>query len=122
MSRHNRKCSLCSSVVDQDVFITIGNYFLCRECRTCKCGVVHYENGYVDVCYRCVRALFTSSTLWGDFIYDLQAYKDFGHRHGLHPLNLETWHHSETSRLWELRRNGTNPNPDVLPYLLKRSR
>ena len=71
------KCTLCGTTEDADDFVSSGNQTLCRTCRTCKHGLVHYREGASDICYVCFRDWFTYTGLWGSKISSLDEYWQF---------------------------------------------
>ena len=93
-------CALCGTTDDVDEFIIVRNrHYLCRNCRTCPHGHAHYEQGPSDVCYACVRQLFTVETLWGAFISNIDEYIAYADASGMDPTALSGWSWDETERI-----------------------
>ena len=63
---------------------------LCKPCRVCPHGLELHAGGALEVCYRCLRALFTVETFIGPRITNLYRYVRFAHVLGVNVYLLET--------------------------------
>lgn len=116
-----RECSLCGTEEDPDEFVVIGTTTLCRNCRTCPHGNVHYEQGAWDVCYFCVRQRFTYEWFWGPAIADMAEYLAYAEAQGLMPGMLQGWTWAEEELLMKhTEERGWQPKetPTLLPAFL----
>jgi len=72
--RRSVACSRCENPEDLESW---GDQMLCRPCRICPHEIELHEGGTLEICYLCLRDLFTVGTFVGPRITNMYRYDRF---------------------------------------------